>query len=145
MLKEELKIQEGSEYLPVVMAGLVNVIPGFADTCEAAIPEHRATITTLRTDPGCTCRRKFEKYVKANPKPCYDILSKFFNENPSLQESINLNIGYNSWVDVGGRIVEIDNTEEAYANFYEDLHLKRYSYRGIGVSAQGDKIKIYFI
>lgn len=145
MFKEELKIQEGSEYLPAVMVGLLNTIPGFADACETAMPDHRATITTLRTDPGCTCRRKFEKFVKTNPKPCYDILSKFFNDNTSLQESINLNIGYNSWIDVGGRIVEIDNTDEAYASFYEDLHAKRYSFRGIGVSAQGDKIKIYFI
>ena len=145
MFTEQLKIQEGSEYLPAVIVGLLNAIPGFADVCEAAMPDQRATITTLRTNPGCVCRRKFETHVKTNPKQCFDILSNFFNDNASLQESINLNIGHNSWVNVGGRIVEIDNTNEAYAKFYEDLHAKQYSYRGIGISTQGDKIKIYFI
>ena len=145
MFTEKLKIEEGSEYLPSVMTGLMSSIPGFADFCENKISECRTDISALRYNPVGDCKRKFEKHVKTYPKKCYDTLVEFYNANPSLQESLNLNIDLNSWIDVGGRVVEIDNNEEAYAAFYEKLYEKKYAYRGIQIIDKGDKLKIYFL
>jgi hypothetical protein len=145
MFTEKLKIQEGSEYLPSVIAGLMSSIPGFAEFCENKISECRADINALRYNPGSTCRRKFEKHIKMHPMKYYDTLDEFYNANPSLQESLNLNIDLNSWVDVGGKTVEIDNNDEAYAALYEQLYEKRYAYRGIQIIDKGDKLKVYFL
>jgi len=145
MFTEKLKLQEGSEYLPSVLSGLMSSVAGFADFCENKISECSKDINALRYNPVSDCKRKFEKYVKTYPKKCYDVLVEFYDANPSLQESINLNIDSNSWVDVGGKILEIDNNDEAYAAFYEKLYEKKYAYRGIQIIDKGDKLKVYFL
>jgi hypothetical protein len=145
MFTEKLKIEEGSEYLPAVIVGLIVSIPGFADFCQDKFSDCHADVTSLKSNPGCSCRRRVERYVKTSPKQCYDALVEFYNANPSLHESLNLNINLNSWVDVGGKIVEIDNNEEAYAAFYENLHSKKYSYHGLEILDKGDKLRIYFL
>jgi hypothetical protein len=127
-----------------IMPLIVN-LPVFAEELQSAFSEISADIASFKNNPQCSCARKVQLFIEKHYESVFDCLKNFFDKNASLQQTINSIIENNSFYDVAGKIFEIDDTDEAYADFYTRLIQDRFNFRSFSVTSKGDKLRIFFL
>lgn len=127
-----------------IMPLIVN-LPAFAEELQSAFSEISADIVSFKNNPHCSCARKVQLFIEQHYNNIFDCLKNFFDKNASLQQTINNIIENNSFYDVAGKMFEIDDTDEAYADFYTRLIQERFNFRSFSVTSKGDKLRIFFL
>jgi hypothetical protein len=141
----ELKLQKNSIYVASHCMYLLLTVEQVRDAFINHFSEIAADITSYKSNPGCSCRHKVEKYLEQNKDEAYELLLSIFNSNPSLQENINNVNSMYEYIPVNGRVVTLDNTEEAWAQFVQKINAEKWSFMNFSTSSYGDKLRVYFI
>jgi len=141
----ELAIKKDSLFLPSVVLPLVLNIPAFAEEIQNAFPEMSALIYSLKDNPQCTCRMRFDTLAEESKERIFLLLEIFFNKNIELQQTINTIIDGSGFYDVTGRVFEIQDTDDAFKEFVNFMKENRFSFRNSSLINKDGKLKIYFI
>lgn len=108
--------------------------------------ELSADIESFKSNYNCGCRKKIELFISKNRDIVSNFLKQFYNSNPSLHDTIEEAIKTFSGYKVSGKVFEINDTQEAFASFYEKMLQEKFTFDNMYIikSAEG-KIKIYFL
>ena len=127
-----------------IMPLIIN-LPAFAEELQNTFSEISADIASVKNNPQCSCARKVQLFIEQHYNDAFDCLKNFFDKNASLQQTINSIIEGSSFYDVSGKIFEIDDTAEAYANFFNRTIQDRFNFRVFSIISKGDKLRIFFL
>ena len=127
-----------------IMPLIVN-LPTFAEELQNKFTTISADIVSFRNNPQCSCARKVQLFIEQHFEDVFEFLTIFFNTNTSLQETINTIIEGQGFYDVTGKIFEIDDTVEAYTNFYHRIVKDRFNFRSFSIVSKEDKLRIFFL
>jgi hypothetical protein len=127
-----------------IMPLIVN-LPVFAEELQNAFSEISADIASFKNNPQCSCARKVQSFIEQHYDSVFNFLNNFFDKNTSLQQTINSIIEGSSFYDVSGKIFEINDTAEAYTDFFNRTIQDRFNFRGFSVTSKGDKLRIFFL
>jgi len=106
-------------------------------------PDILADLTTLKTNPNCSCRGKVGKFFadKAAGNPA--ILDKYINDRASVIAQIEqIRIKRLENV-IGGKVFKVPLGDEAWAAFNKQIQGK--VYRGFSVVKEFDYLMVYFL
>lgn len=107
-------------------------------------PEIAADLTTFKHNPNCSCKNKVTKFfndkIDSGQK---DILTKYYSQKENLKNKIEKIINDNEERNLSGKIVILDNSQEAWEAFAAESSVK--FFRNFSVLEKGDKLHIYFI
>jgi hypothetical protein len=141
----ELKLQKNSIYVVAHCMYLLLAVEQIRDAFIKNFSEIAADIVSYKSNPGCSCRHKVEKFIEQNKDAAYELLLSIFNSNPSLQENINNVNSVYEYIPVNGHVYTIDNTDEAWVQFVGKMNTEKWAFTNFSTASYGEKIKIYFI
>jgi len=141
----ELSIKKDSPFLTNVIMPLIINMPIFAEQIESTFPEISADVVSFKNNPQCSCANKVKLFIEKHSSEVFDLLEDYFNKNTSLQQTINAIINGSSFYDVSGKVFEIDDTSEAYENFFKRTIEEKFNFRACNIVSKGDKLKIFFL
>lgn len=118
------------------------------------IPEIYADIISATNNPNCSCRERVFSFFNKNFDLSKNIFIEIFKNNKisyeeleAIYEMIESNIqkiNNIDYVDIVGKIFEINDNEQDYFNFIQKLISVNSIYQGISILKENNKLKLYF-
>ena len=109
------------------------------------MPAIFADVESFKINPNCSCRGRIEAHINSNRDTSHAFLVDWLQQNPQSAFTPQAIIQKFTTTTLGGTIVTLPNTEQAFAEFYTKAISERYVFRGFSVVPAGDNIKIYFL
>ena len=106
-------------------------------------PTMEENALSFSVDPGCSCKNALIEHFKSNTSQVEELNTIFLQNNPTeidLREFLTKIEVKN----VAGKFFKIDKTEEAYANFVQNMQEQRWAFRHISVVSEEDAYVIFF-
>lgn len=110
---------------------------------KADFPEILADLTTLKTNPNCSCRGKVGKFFSDKVATNPNILDKYYKDKAAIAqelEAIKLKRVNNA---INGKIFKVQLGDEAWSNFNKSISGK--TFRSFSVVREFDYIWVYFL
>lgn len=110
----------------------------------ADFPSIAADLLTFKNNPNCSCKNKVIKFISAKiDAGDKDILNKYFINRENLKNAIEtMSNNYEQKI-LSGKILTIDNTQEAWAALWQESTTK--IYKSFSVVEKNDKLHVYFL
>lgn len=129
------------------LASIINRILQHNDAfseMSADFPSITADLLTFKSNPNCSCKNKIIRFISgridAGEK---DILNKYFINRENLKNSIDKMINNYEEKNLSGKIMVIDNSEEAWRTLCKESTTK--NYKSFSVVEKNDKLYVYFL
>lgn len=110
---------------------------------KAEFPDILADLTTLKTNPNCSCRGKVAKFFSDKVTADPNILEKYYKDKAAIVkelEAIRLKRVNNA---IGGKVFKVQLGDEAWANFNKTIVGK--TFRSFSVVREFDYMWVYFL
>ena len=110
---------------------------------KAEFPDILADLTTLKTNPNCSCRGKVGKFFSEKVAADPNILEKYYKDKEAIVkeiESIKLKRVNNA---IGGKVFKVQLGDEAWNNFNKTIVGK--TFRSFSVVREFDYMWVYFL
>lgn len=136
------------KYISKIVLNLITKYPDFKNQLQATFPDLYADIESASTNPNCSCRGKVEQRVTIEKSKALKLINEFLAlRGTETEVQTVINLPYNSLTPIyyGGKRFEIDNTQEAFEQFYDKFLKERPSFRGFSTCVNGDKLLIHFL
>lgn len=140
-----LSLTQNSPFIPSAAVSLVSHLSLFKDKFLETFPESAADIATLASNPNCSCRFKVEKIIKDNTDKVFNLIKDLYNENLSLQNTIDSIISNSSFQTASGKVFTIKKNSESWYNFYLKLVEEKFMFGNFSVVDRGDELDVYFL
>jgi hypothetical protein len=141
----KLFIEENSNYLTSAVPGLIYELIPFRDEFQKQFNEVYADIETFKNNPNCSCKFKIKQFILENKSLVYSFLVNYFNNNPSLQDTVNNTLQRHSVLEVAGQTFTIDDTEEAFSAFYQKILSEKFIFQTFSLLKDNNKLRIFFL
>jgi hypothetical protein len=102
-----------------------------------------ADLITFKNNPNCTCRGKVFKFFTEEIKKDSQILDKYIKNTEEFKKQLLSIVEQRNSNNYSGRIIKIENTEEAWKSLTMNLLGK--SFRTFSVIEKGDKLWVYLL
>lgn len=110
----------------------------------ADFPSIAADLLTFKNNPNCSCKNKIIRFIsgriQAGEK---DILNKYFINRENLKNAISTMINNYEEKNLSGKIMIIDNSQEAWGTLWKESNTK--IYKSFSVVEKNDKLYVYFL
>ena len=139
---------EREKYISKIVLNLITKYSDFKNQLQSTFPDLYADIESASTNPNCSCRGKVEQRVTIEKDKALKLINEFLTKHgEEVEVQAIINLPYNSMTPVyyGGRRFEINNTQEAFKEFYNSFLKERASFRGFSTCVSGDKLLIHFL
>lgn len=138
-------IDKNSPYFSKLFLELIQTNAKFKTDIQATMPAIFADVESFSINPNCSCRGRIEAHINSNRDASHIFLVDWLQQNPQPTFNPQAIIQKFTTTTLGGTIVTLPNTEQAFAEFYTKAISERYVFRGFSVVPAGDNIKIYFL
>jgi hypothetical protein len=108
-------------------------------------PETSKNIESFIGNPQCSCRYSLIEYIKNNDFSIIKFTKEFYDINKELREEMHTYVKQSNFVDASGTIEIVDDTPEAWKQFYRKISDNNYRFRNFQIFKEDGKIKVYFI
>lgn len=139
---------EKQQYLSKIVLNLITKYSDFKSELQSLFSDLYADIESASTNPNCSCRGKVEQRVTIERDKSLNLVNEFLAKRGTETEvQAIINLPYNSMTSVyyGGKSFEIDNTPEAFKEFYDSFLKERASFRGFSTCVNNNKLLIHFL
>ena len=138
-------VDKNSPYFSKLFLELIQTNAKFKTDIQATMPAIFADVESFKINPNCSCRGRIEAHINSNRDTSHAFLVDWLQQNPQSAFTPQAIIQKFTTTTLGGTIVTLPNTEQAFAEFYTKAISERYVFRGFSVVPAGDNIKIYFL
>lgn len=138
-------VDKNSPYFSKLFLELIQTNAKFKADTQATMPAIFADVESFKINPNCSCRGRIEAHINSNRDTSHAFLIDWLQQNPQPTFNPQAIIQKFTTTTLGGTIVTLPNTEQAFAEFYTKAISERYVFRGFSVVPAGDNIKIYFL
>ena len=107
--------------------------------------ETKSNIESFIGNPQCSCRYSLMEYIKNNDLHIIKFVKEFYDNNNALREEMHTYVKQSNFVEVSGTIEIVDDTPEAWKQFYRKMSDNNYRFRNFQIFKEDGKIKVYFI
>jgi len=140
-----MHIDKDSPFFCKLFLELIQTNAKFKTDIQATMPAIFADVESFKINPNCSCRGRIEAHVNSNRNSSHAFITDWLLQNPQPGFDPQTIIKKHATATIGGTIVTLPNTEQAFAEFYTKAISERYMFRGFSVVPAGDNIKIYFL
>jgi len=140
-----MNIDRDSPFFSKLFLELIQTNAKFKTDIQATMPAIFADVESFKINPNCSCRGRIEAHVNSNRNSSHAFITDWLLQNPQPSFNPQAIIQRHATATIGGTIVTLPNTEQAFAEFYTKAISERYVFRGFSVVPAGDNIKIYFL
>ncbi len=110
---------------------------------KADFPDILADLTTLKTNPNCSCRGKVGKYFQDKVLTNANLLEKYYTNKQAIAAELeSIKVKRQESI-MGGKIFKVGLGEEAWKEFNRQMTGK--VYRGFSVVREFDYLLVYFL
>jgi hypothetical protein len=106
-------------------------------------PDILADLLTFRNNPSCSCKGRVIKFFSAELQKDPAVLNKYVKDTNDLTKTLSLLAQQRAHSNYSGRILKIDNTEEAWQNLSVELTGKMF--RSFSVVDKGSQLWVYLL
>lgn len=106
-------------------------------------PEILADLTTLKTNPNCSCRGKVGKYFQDRLGGNPTILDKYYKDKAAIIKELDVIKARRIENVIGGKIYKVALGDEAWKEFNKTISGK--VFRGFSVIREYDYLWVYFL
>jgi hypothetical protein len=138
-------VDKTSPFFSKLFLELIQTNAKFKTDIQAAMPAIFADVESFSINPNCSCRGRIEARISSNRDSSYTFLMDWLQQNPQPNFNPQAIIQKFATTTLGGTIVTLPNTEQAFAEFYTKAISERYVFRGFSIVPAGDNIKVYFL
>ncbi len=137
------------KYISKIVLNLITKSSTFKNQLQSTFPEIYSDIESASTNPNCSCRGKVESKVVVERDKALgvvnDLLSKQ-GDDPEIQAVINIPYDTLTPTYYGGKMFQIENSPEAYKQFYDTLLKEKATYRAFSTCVDANnKLLIHFV
>ena len=141
--------KEKELYFDKIILNLIKISNKFKSTLQSEFPNIYADIESASTNPNCGCVKKVETELLKNPNKSLNLLNNFLSVPANFekaQEALNIDYAALAPKSYSGRMFIIENTEEQFKKFIENVHKDRGMFRNFSTAISSDgKLHVYFI
>lgn len=106
-------------------------------------PEVLADLVSFKENPNCSCRNRLIKFFTEKLQTNPTLLDLYVKDYPTLHDEINNATNLRLSNNYSGKIIEIDNTAEAWQQLSTTMIGK--NFRSFSVIQKENKIIVYFL
>ena len=106
-------------------------------------PNILADLVTFRNNPSCSCKGRVVKFFSAELQKDPAVLNKYIKDTDDLTKTLSLLAQQRAYSNYAGKILKIDNTEEAWKNLSVELTGK--VFRSFTVVDKGSQLWVYLL
>jgi len=106
-------------------------------------PEILADLTTLKTNPNCTCRGKVGKFFSDKLASEPTVLDKYIKDRAAVASQIDQIRQKRLENVIGGKVFKVSLGDDAWSAFNRQIQGK--VYRGFSVVKEFDYLMVYFL
>jgi len=137
--------QNLKDFLSAIVLKLIQEDIIFEKEFALFAPQIKDKIDSYQKNPNCTCRNDITAFCMTNTDKTIKFLEDFIKENKQIIDIIESVINENPGIYIGGKIFQIEKTEEAYRKFMEESIVKKYQFRTFSIIEKNDFWQIFFI
>lgn len=141
--------KEKEPFFNKIIISLIRVSEEFKSILQSEFPNIYADIQSSVDNPNCGCVKKVETELFNNKEKSLNLLNNFLSNKENVEkirEILNVDYGALAPKSYIGKMFIIENTEEEFKKFMEEINKNRAVFRNFSTAIASDgKLYIYFL
>jgi hypothetical protein len=141
--------EDKKPYINKIILNLIRISEEFKSILQSEFPNIYADIQSAATNPNCGCVKKVELELTNNKEKSLNLLNNFISNKENIEkikDILNVDYGALSPKPYSGKMFIIENTEEKFKEFMDNVNKDRAIFRNFSTSISPDnKLYIYFV
>jgi hypothetical protein len=134
---------ESNKYTELVLLELIAKSNSFLEEYCKKYPSQDVNVRLFNADTECSCKADLILFYRDNKNEINRTISEFISNNPS-EISLKGIIQSIESKYVGGRVVRIDSSDEAFSNFINKINTEGWLFRSVSTLKEDNSLIFLF-
>jgi hypothetical protein len=134
---------ESNKYTELVLLELIAKSSSFLEEYCKKYPSQDVNVRLFNADTKCSCKTDLILFYRDNKNEINRTISEFISNNPSEISLIGIIQSIESKY-VGGRVVRIDSSDEAFSNFINKINTEGWLFRSVSTLKEDNSLIFLF-